>query len=431
MPDKSPDYVSIDIDQLQVGLFVALDMKWMEHQFMTNSFKIKNAKQLQELKRLGLKSIRYSPAKSDAKPLPKQNRTKAPPPPPPPSITPDEQAAIARKKARVERLGKLRQSVNQCEKKFAEAAGTYKNINQNLYARPEESVHAASELVERMAESLLVDKEIAIHAINDKVVGEDVYFHSLNVSVLAMMLAKELEMPRDEIGLAGLGALFHDIGKTRVPTTILNKIGPLMPAEANFLAEHPRYGHEIGQMLKLPAAVLDIILHHHEAMDGSGYPDKLNGGLLPLPTRVVAIANVFDSLCNQTDPAKSMTPHEAVATMFAKQKHLFDARALGVFIRCMGVYPPGTLVQLQDEIWGMVVSVNPHQPLRPVILIYDPEVPKEEAILLNLAEESDLKIAQSFRPNELPREVFEYLSPRRRVTYYFNEADTRPAQKSR
>ncbi|MFZ5483072.1 MAG: HD-GYP domain-containing protein [Pseudomonadota bacterium] len=421
MPD-SAEFVSIGIDQLQVGLFITLDLKWLDHQFLTNSFKIKDEKQLQELRALGLRTIRYDPRRSDRPPLPAASVPVAEPPPVIDNSA--ELAAIERKKARIERLQKLRQSVTQCEKQLVEAATTLKTINQNLYARPQECVKSAVDLVGRMADSLLVDKDLAIHAMNDKVAGEDVYFHSLNVSVLAMMLGKEMGLSRPEIGLIGLGALFHDIGKTKIPDKILRKQTPLTPAEANFLAEHPRYGEEIGRTMKLPAPVIDVILHHHENLDGSGYPDHLDDRTLTRPTRIVAIANCFDNLCNQVNPAKSFTPYEAVSHMFAKLRKQFDPNALSVFIHSMGVYPPGTVVQLNDQLWGMVVSVNVRQPLKPVVLIYDPEVPKEEAILINLDEEPDFRVERTFRPTEIPREVFEYLSPRRRVTYYFGESTT-------
>ena len=421
MPD-SAEYVSIGIDQLQVGLFITLDLKWLDHQFLTNSFKIKDEKQLQELRALGLRTIRYDPRRSDRPPLPEASRPAEPPPPVVDNSA--ELAAIERKKARIERLQKLRQSVTQCEKQLVQAATTLKTINQTLYARPQECVKTAVDLVSRMADSLLVDKDLAIHAMNDKVAGEDVYFHSLNVSVLAMMLGKEMGLSRPEIGLTGLGALFHDIGKTKIPDKILRKQTSLTPAEANFLAEHPRYGEEIGRTMKLPAPVIDIILHHHENLDGSGYPDHLDDRTLARPTRIVAIANCFDNLCNHVNPAKSLTPYEAVSHMFAKLRKQFDPNALSVFIHSMGVYPPGTVVQLNDQLWGMVVSVNVHQPLKPVVLIYDPEVPKEEAILINLDEEPDFRVERTFRPTEIPREVFEYLSPRRRVTYYFGESTT-------
>lgn len=417
------EFISIDIDQVQIGLFVTLDIPWLEHPFLTSSFKIKNAKQLDQVRRLGLAKLRYDPARSDCRPLPKAHPGEASAAPAPAAVNEDEIAAMARKRARMEQLDQLRQSVRQCEKEFVEAATALKGINQNLYARPQESVKAATDLIGRMADSLLIDKDLAIHAMNDKVAGEDVYFHSLNVSVLAMMLAKEMGLDKAEIAEIGLGALFHDVGKTRVPDKILRKQDPLSQAEQNFLAEHPRYGGEIARNLALPDAALDIVVHHHENLDGTGYPDRLAEAAIPRPTRIVAIANVYDNLCNHANPAKSLTPYEAVSVMFAKLRKQFDANALATFIHCMGVYPPGTLVSLTDDVWGIVVSVNIRQPLRPVVVIYDPEIPKEEAILINLDEEPEVKITRTFRPTELPREVFDYLSPRRRVTYYFNEAE--------
>lgn len=422
MPDNG-DFVSIDIDQLQIGLYVTLDMKWMDHLFLTKTFKIKDEKQLQQVRSLGLRTILYNPARSDVPPLPLQPKSTAETPPPPaPEINAEELATSARKKARMERIDKLRQSVKQCEKEFVESTTAILGINQNIFSRPQESVKAATQLVFQMADSILIDKDLAIHAMNDKIAGKDVYFHSLNVSVLAMVLAKEMGLPRPEIGLVGLGALFHDIGKSRIPDKILRKMEPLSKAEQSFIALHPRYGEEIARALKLPPPVIAIVNHHHECMDGSGYPDQLDKNSIPRLTRIVAIANAFDNLCNNVNPAKSLTPYEAVSMMFTKQRKLFDATALSVFIHCMGIYPPGTVVRLSDDIWGIVASVNIHQPLKPVVLIYDPEVPKDKAILINLDEEPDFKITRTYRPIELPREVYEYLSPRRRVTYYFNEA---------
>jgi len=106
--------------------------------------------------------------------------------------------------------------------------------------------------------------------------------------------------------------------------------------------------------------------------------------------------------------------------MYAQQRAHFDANALSVFIRCMGVYPPGSIVVLSNETIGIVVSVNSTRPLKPTVLVYDPAVPKEEAILVDLELEPDVTVARTLKPQQLPRPIFEYLSPRRRVTYYFD-----------
>jgi len=115
-----------------------------------------------------------------------------------------------------------------------------------------------------------------------------------------------------------------------------------------------------------------------------------------------------------------MTPHEALSFMFARQGALFDQGPLSTFIRCMGVYPPGTIVRLSDSTLGMVISVNSTKPLRPSVLIYDSAVPKSEAIIIDLLHEPELNIVANIKPSQLSQEVFDYLSPRKHITYFFD-----------
>jgi hypothetical protein len=115
--------------------------------------------------------------------------------------------------------------------------------------------------------------------------------------------------------------------------------------------------------------------------------------------------------------------------MFAQRRAKFDPKALQVMIRCLGVYPPGTVVKLSNDAIALVASVNPVKPLRPWVTVYDPGVPKDEAIMLDLEEEPDINITKALRPIQLPPEVYDYLSPRKRVTYYF-DADSKKGRTS-
>jgi hypothetical protein len=165
---------------------------------------------------------------------------------------------------------------------------------------------------------------------------------------------------------------------------------------------------------------MDILRQHHEHMDGSGYPAHLKGAQIAPLARLMAIVNEYDNLCNQHNPADSLSPHEALSQLFTQQRGQFEIAPLNLFIRCMGIYPPGTVVRLSDGTLGMVVSVNSGQPLRPWVLIYDPEVPKDEATILDLQHEASLNVVASLKPSQLSREVHAYLSPRKRMTYYFD-----------
>lgn len=108
--------------------------------------------------------------------------------------------------------------------------------------------------------------------------------------------------------------------------------------------------------------------------------------------------------------------------MFSQHRARYDVPALTMLVRCLGVYPPGTIVKLSNEVIGMVVAVNSSKPLKPSVLIYDPEVPKDEAIILDLETEAEINVSKSIKPGQLPRQIHEYLNPRKRMTYFFDPA---------
>ncbi len=416
----TPATLTISVDRLCVGLYVHLDMSWLDHTFARNSFILKNAEQIAAIKRLGLDQIRVEPGRCLARPLPlppasealKQTEVFAP--------SDEEIALINEKKARIEKILAERAAIAECEKEFAKAASTLKNIERNLFSKPVDAFADADKLVQKMLDSLLADKSIAIHLMNDKIAGEDAYFHSLNVSVLAMMLAKDLALPAEDIKAIGIGCLFHDIGKVEIPARIVNATTPLSRAEKNLLQLHCQYGFNVVSKLGLPKGALDIIEQHHEYMDGSGYPHHLSGEKISVLARIVCIINTYDNHCNRPNPADSLTPFEALSMMFKQQRHLFDPVPLNMFIRCMGVYPPGTLVKLSDDSLAMVISINSGKPLRPSVLVYDASVPKSEAIILDLSQETDIEISASLKPSQLSPEAYDYLSPRKRMSYFLD-----------
>jgi putative nucleotidyltransferase with HDIG domain len=411
----------ISIDKVRIGMFIRLDLSWFQHSFPMNSFKIVNQKQIDELQALDLKHIRYIPSKSDPVSLKPADAPPASATPAPPKNGTVYSNITEAKKARLEQLEKQREQIKRCEEKFVHAATTVKNIDKNIFSRPEETLAEADKLVSNMAEVFLDDNDTIMHLIQKSMGGEEMYFHTLNVSVLAMMLAHELKCTPEQIKTVGTAALFHDLGKVDVPSKVLLKTDALSKAEQDLFQLHTRYGAKIGVKAGMSQAVLDAIEHHHEYVDGTGYPDGLKGDAIPQLTRIVTIANVYDNLCNHVDPLQSLTPHEALSKMYAHRRAQFDAAALTTMVRCLGVYPPGSLVRLSNEAIGLVMNVNVGKPLRPRVLVYDPEIPKDSAIILDLAEESpDLSVTGSLRPGQLPRAIYDYLSPRKRVTYYYD-----------
>ncbi len=399
-------------------MFIKLDMSWFQHSFPMNSFKITTQQQLSELTALRLRHVRYIASRSDLA----SEQSDAIMLKPLAVADPDRKifdSLIEAKHARYEKLKQQRAEIARCEEKFIHAAKVVKDINKRIFSRPQETLKEAGKLVDSIADVLLSGNDAVMHLIKQAAGSEELYFHTLNVSVLSMMLAHAMGCTSAQIKLIGMAGLFHDLGKVYVPDNITNKTSALSRAEKNFFEMHTHYGVDVGARANLPKVVLDVIASHHEFMDGSGYPQKLKGSEIRLPTRIVTIANVYDNLCNHVDPSQSLNPHEALATMYSHRRAQFDPAAMAMLVRCLGVYPPGTLVRLSNEATGLVMSVNLGNPLRPHIMVYDDSIAREEAIILDLAAEShDLVICSSVRPGSLPRVVLDYLNPRKKVNYY-------------
>lgn len=415
------DCVMLTMDQLKVGLYIYLDMKWFDQPFAFGDFRIKNDEQIRVIRSLGLAQVRYNPELSTAAPGPAQapsTESAAPPP------APDIAAALAAKSAMIARIQRQRAATARVSEAFTQTAKSIHAIDQNLFARPEESVRQAGALIGQIANSILSESELAIHVMGETG-AEELYFHSLNVTILSMMMARDLKLPATLVVALGMGALFHDIGKRDIPDRLQREVSAFTPAERTLFELHTVYGNEMAKRLKLPPGVQSIILEHHEHIDGSGFPAKLKGEAIGLLSRIVVIANHYDELCNPVNIADALTPHEALALMFAKLRAKFDPKILQLFIRCLGVYPPGSIVELSNGALGMVTTVNASKPMKPLLMIYHAEVPKEEAILVDLENEADVTIVKAVRPAQVPPDVYRYLNPRKRVSYYF-EAGGKP-----
>lgn len=418
-------------DQLRIGLYIYIDLPWFRHPFTLNSFKIRTAEQLRDLRALKEIRFRYDPERSDG-PL------TAPPAPvpetPPVEAEPVEEPpdpVMLEKAARIQQLEEHRQAVEQMEKAFVKAANVMRNLNKNLLARPKETLEEMGGLIDQMVTVFLESPELTLQVMGEKGGGEEAYYHGLNVSILCMMLAKGLEFTSEQAKAMGTGAILHDIGLVEIPDRVLKKNPEeYTKPERDLRAMHVEYGVKIGQKLGLPPEVLLILAQHHELADGTGYPQGLTLDKITPLARVVSLVNFYDNLCNPVDIAQAMTPHEALSFMFAQRREKFDSKALQLMIRSLGVYPPGSIVKLSNEAIALVVSVNPQKPLRPWVLLYDEAVPKEEAIMLNLETAPELSIGKAIRPALLPPRVYAYLSPRKRVTYFFDGESPNPGAQS-
>lgn len=417
----------IKIEQLQIGMFIELEMGWLSHPFPKGSFKITSAKQIAVIHGLGLTRVRYFPSKSD---LPTE------------SMLPAEldfvsgsdvggDAEAARKEAAAEVL-RLRQqksnflsaqqrSLADCERRFGAALREHKLIVTQLDSRPHEAMLQSLTLVNSFVGDLQGEGESAIRLLSEGM-GDKASMHPINVTIISLLLGRAMALPQVDMVDLGMAALLHDVGKSQLPDRVRWLEDNFSSAENRLYQEHVSLGVALGQRMKLTPGALQAIAQHHEMIDGSGFPAHLKGLSFSLPSKILALVNRYDSLCNPSRPATAMTPHEALSLIFAQLRTRFDGVVLNAFIRMMGVYPPGSVVQLVDDRYALVVSINSSRPLKPRVIVHDPSVSKHEALILDLENFPELGIRRSLKPVSLPKAAMDYLSPRQRICYFFERA---------
>ena len=179
------------------------------------------------------------------------------------------------------------------------------------------------------------------------------YFHSVAVGTLMINLARELKLPEEEVRQMALGGLFHDIGKIRIAKAVLNKPGRLSVAEWDEMRRHPAMGHALLLEADVPETALDVCLHHHEKVDGSGYPFGMVGDQISLAARMGAICDVYDALTSDRPYKEAHSPVAAVAAMVSWHGH-FDPDLLFAFMKSICVFPIGMLIRLRSGQLAMI-----------------------------------------------------------------------------
>lgn len=420
----------IDIQRLRKGMFVQLELGWMDHPFPMGSFKISSDEQIQTLRSLGLTQIRYVPSRSDvqvdeaqALPVPAaadEPAAAAQETATPPAASPSSGPERARQARLAARLAQER-CLEVCERRFFDATRQYKKVGEQLRLSPQEARRQSEELVGSCVSELLANGESVIRLLTE-VSGDRSATHPINVMVIALLLGKALGLEEAALKDLGLVAMLHDIGKLELPDRVRSFDDQFTTAEYRMYQEHVEQGVILGQRMGLSPGVLKGISQHHEMADGSGFPMRHKVDRLETLGKIVALVNRYDNLCNPSRLAIALTPHEALSVIFAQMKARFDTSVLGAFIRMMGVYPPGSIVQLVNDRYAIVASVNSSRPLRPKVIVHDTGVPKEEAPILDLETVPELGIRRSLKPAQLPRDALDYLSPRQRICYFFERA---------
>ena len=202
--------------------------------------------------------------------------------------------------------------------------------------------------------------------------AKDAYLmeHSMNVAILLANFGRYLGLERSVLKELTLGGLLHDVGKIMTPDEVLNKPGKLTDEEFGVMRQHVVHSYDIlSNTAGITPTMLEVAANHHERLDGTGYPQRLKGDQLSLYTRMSGIVDVYDAVTADRVYKQGMQPTQAFRILLKGIDQHFDAELVTKFIKCMGVYPVGTLVQLSNQRLAVVMQRNEQQPLKPVVKV--------------------------------------------------------------
>ena len=401
-------------------MFVHLDLGWMSHPFALSSFRIADASQIETIRSLGLARVRWSPQESDPAALANAD-TPASKPAGASAAAPGHKLPPRPRDPVAEALAAQRAAVELCERQYGEAARSWRQAMDVALSDPQAAGQRMAALSRALVDKMLGARELSIRALAQT--PGDRASHALNVGVIALLMGKQCGLPETDLQDLGVGALTHDVGKVELPHRLHKPDEHFTAAETALYREHVALGVTLGRRMGLSPGALLVIAQHHEHCDGSGFPQGLDVNRMSVAARMAALVNRYDNLCHPANIEQALTPHAALSLLFTQGQSSYDAAILSTFVRMMGVYPPGSVVQLTDDRFAVVESVNAARPLKPKVMAYDPRVARDEALLLDLASEPHLGIRRSLHAAQLPRPAADFLAPRARVGWFFETID--------
>jgi len=232
-------------------------------------------------------------------------------------------------------------------------------------------VSEAAPLVEEISQSITRNPEAFLNLARLKTKDDYTYMHSVAVCALMIALGKQLGLTGADLKEAGLAGLLHDVGKMMIPDDILNKPGKLTDEEFEIIKGHPLKGWELLHgSPDITATALDVCLHHHERVDGKGYPDKLSGDKLTLFARMGAVCDVYDALTSNRCYKNGWEPADTIRKMAEWKDGHFDERVFQAFVKTIGIYPSGTLVRLKSGRLAIVLEQTEKSLLMPIVKVF-------------------------------------------------------------
>lgn len=372
---------------LRIGMYVArLDRPWANSPFLFQGFEITEQAELDQLRAL-CKTVFVDPERGSAPPDHVGASRKAEASAGPHSSQ-GSTGAMAAEQPVPPDVVRLCEELPRALEVVQETRAYVSTMLEEVRLGRSVDCRTARHLVESIVESVVRTPNALALLTGLKHRDEYTAQHCVNVAILCVVFGRHLGLPPAELELLGLAGLLHDVGKMRVPLEILNKPGRLTADELAIMQQHPEIGADIlSEATDLPRAVIEAAQLHHERADGTGYPFGMTGDRLSRTTMIVAIVDVYDAVTSDRVYHDGVAPHHALGMMYRKAPQSFDRKLFEEFMRCLGIYPVGSVVRLNTGETAVVTTADPRRHLRPVVLLLlDPEQrPYNRPRYLNLA----------------------------------------------
>jgi len=403
----------IDVADLRIGMYIVdIDRPWLDSPFLFQGFPIESQKDIDWVQRTchyvyidAKQAINLTPPKSS-------------------EIRPVRHTATEKAIRRLARKSKYQNQASFIEEfkpartiRF-KAKAYLETIFEDIRLGRSVDTEGAKEVVRSMVDSITRNPDAELWFTQLRKKDEYTADHSLNVCVLTLVFGRHLNFTESVLNELGIGALLHDIGKMRIPINVLNKPGPLTEDELALVRKHPTFGAEI---LKKTSGVsqtaVDIAYCHHERVDGEGYPRGLKADEISLFSKMVAVVDVYDAITSNRVYHHGMSPCDALRNMYQWQHKDFDESLVEDFIQCLGIYPVGSVVQLNTNEIGIIMNDNKEHRLKPtVMLVLDKkQYPLFPTHMVNLAHHDENHggtahfIKKVFGPDECPFDLTQHI----------------------